>query len=101
LGLAERGAINSGPTARRAAARACLQRDVARAAPPRVTGKSEALRADEVSARTGAAGMSIHRSPDGSSHLMQVDHDWQTPPALYIAAAEVLAWVCPIEGSAA
>jgi len=86
---------------RRAAAVAYAQPDVERGAPPRVVAKGEARLADEIIARAQAAGVPIHESRELVSLLMQVDLDSHIPPALYIAVAEVLAWVYRIEGRAA
>jgi len=93
--------MNSAVTVRRAAALAYERRDIARGAAPRVVAKGEALLADEIIDRARAAGVPIHESRDLVSLLMQVDLDAHIPSALYIAVAEVLAWVYKIEGSAA
>lgn len=85
---------------RRAAALAYAQRDVDRGAAPRVVAKGEAWLADEIIARARAAGVPIHESRELVSLLMQVDLDAHIPPALYVAVAEVLAWVYGIEGRA-
>ena len=88
-------------TRRRAAAVAYSQTDVHCNASPRVVAKGEAWLADEIIARAQAAGVPIHESRELVSLLMQVDLDAHIPPALYIAVAEVLAWVYKIEGRAA
>ncbi len=82
---------------RRAAALAYAQRDIDRHAAPRVVAKGEAWLADEIIARAQAAGIPIHESRELVSLLMQVDLDAHIPPPLYIAVAEVLAWVYQIE----
>lgn len=85
---------------RRAAAVAYAQTDVNCNASPRVIAKGEAWLADEIIARAQAAGVPVHESRELVSLLMQVDLDAHIPPALYIAVAEVLAWVYQIEGRA-
>jgi flagellar biosynthesis protein len=86
---------------RRAAALAYTQRDIDRRAAPRVVAKGDARLADAIIARARAAGVPIHESRELVSLLMQVDLDAHIPSALYIAVAEVLAWVYRIEGRAA
>ncbi len=85
----------------RAAALAYAERDVERGAAPRVVAKGDARLAEEIVARARAAGVPIHESRELVSLLMQVELDAHIPPALYIAVAEVLAWVYRIEGRAA
>jgi flagellar biosynthesis protein len=85
---------------RRAAAIAYAQTDIEHSASPRVVAKGEAWLADEIIARAQAAGVPVHESRELVSLLMQVDLDAHIPPALYIAVAEVLAWVYKIEGRA-
>lgn len=85
------------PRLRQAAALVYTQRDAA----PRVIAKGDAWLADEIIARARAAGVPIHESRELVALLMQVDLDAHIPPALYIAVAEVLAWVYRIEGRAA
>ena len=82
---------------RRAAALAYEQRDADRGRAPRVVAKGEALLADEIIARARAAGIPIHESRELVALLMQVDLDAHIPPALYVAVAEVLAWVYRLE----
>lgn len=42
-------------------------------------------------------GVYVHASPDLVSLLMDVDLDEQIPPQLYVAVAEVLAWLHRLE----
>ena len=43
------------------------------------------------------AGVFVHESPELVSLLMQVDLDARIPPQLYVAVAELLAWLYRIE----
>ena len=60
---------------------------------PRVVAKGRGLIAEAIIERAQAAGVYVHESPELVSLLMQVDLDRQIPPQLYVAVAEVLAWV--------
>ena len=60
---------------------------------PRVVAKGRGLIAEAIIERAQAAGVYVHESPALVSLLMQVDLDRQIPPQLYVAVAEVLAWV--------
>lgn len=83
--------------ARRAAALAYgeAERRVGRA--PRLAAKGAGLVAEEIIERARAAGVPVHQSRELVGLLMQVDLDQHIPPALYLAVAEVLAWVHRIE----
>ena len=83
--------------ARRAAALAYEAVDAQAGRAPRVSAKGSGLVADEIIARARAAGVPIHASRELVSLLMQVDLDRHIPPALYVAVAEVLAWVYRLE----
>lgn len=82
---------------RRAAALAYEAVDVAAGRSPRLVAKGQGLIADEIIERARAAGVPIHASRELVSLLMQLDLDSHIPPALYVAVAEVLAWVYRIE----
>ena len=43
------------------------------------------------------AGVFVHESPELVALLMQVDLDARIPPELYVAVAELLAWLYSIE----
>ena len=43
------------------------------------------------------AGVFVHESPELVALLMQVDLDARIPPQLYVAIAELLAWVYRLE----
>lgn len=81
------------PTRREAVALAYLPADGA----PRVVAKGRGLVAEEIIARARAAGVYVHESPELVALLMQVDLDERIPPALYVAVAELLAWLYQLE----
>jgi flagellar biosynthesis protein len=83
--------------ARRAAALAYEAGDARAGRAPRVSAKGSGFLAEEIIARARAAGVPIHESRELVSLLMQVDLDQHIPPALYVAVAEVLAWVYRVE----
>lgn len=66
---------------------------------PRVVAKGRGLLAEEIIARAKEAGVFVHESPELVSLLMQVDLDERIPPALYVAVAELLAWIYRLEQS--
>lgn len=66
-------------------------------AAPRVVAKGRGLIAQEIISRAREAGVFVHESPELVSLLMQVDLDARIPPELYVAVAELLAWLHSIE----
>jgi len=64
---------------------------------PRVVAKGRGLIAEEIIERARSAGVYVHESPELVSLLMQVDLDERIPPGLYIAVAELLAWLYRLE----
>lgn len=66
-------------------------------AAPRVVAKGRGLIADEIIARAKAHGVFVHESPELVTLLSQVDLDDHIPPTLYIAVAELLAWLYRVE----
>jgi len=68
---------------------------------PRVVAKGRGLLAEEIIERARTAGVFVHESPELLSLLMQVDMDDRIPPELYIAVAELLAWLYRIESAEA
>lgn len=68
-------------------------------AAPRVIAKGRGLLAEEIVRRAREAGIFVHESTELTALLMQVDLDRHIPAALYAAVAEVLAWVCRVDGS--
>ena len=67
---------------------------------PRVVAKGRGLVAAEIIRRAGEAGVYVHESPDLVRMLMQVDLDRHIPPQLYVAVAELLAWIYRLEREA-
>lgn len=70
-------------------------------AAPRVVAKGRGLIAQEIIARAREAGVYVHESPELVALLMQVDLDSHIPPQLYVAVAELLAWLYQVENHAA
>ena len=66
-------------------------------AAPRVVAKGRGVIAREIIERAREAGIYVHESPELVGLLMQVDLDARIPPALYVAVAELLAWLYRIE----
>lgn len=66
-------------------------------AAPRVVAKGRGLIAQEIIERAREAGVFVHESPELVALLMQVDLDDRIPPELYIAVAELLAWLYRLE----
>lgn len=64
---------------------------------PRVVAKGSGRLAEEIIARAREAGVFVHESPDLVAMLMQVNLDDRIPPALYVAVAELLAWLYRLE----
>ena len=67
---------------------------------PKVVAKGRGLIAQEIITRAREAGVYVHESPELVSLLMEVDLDQRIPPALYVAVAELLAWVYRTEKKA-
>lgn len=66
-------------------------------AAPRVVAKGRGLVAEQIISRAREHGVYVHESPELVSLLMQVDLDQRIPPQLYIAVAELLAWLYRLE----
>lgn len=66
-------------------------------AAPKVTAKGHGLIAKAIIEKARSAGVYVHESPELVSLLMQVDLDQRIPPELYIAVAELLAWLYRLE----
>lgn len=64
---------------------------------PQVVAKGQGLLAEEIIRRAREAGIFVHESPELVGLLMQVDLDEHIPPALYVAVAELLAWIYRLE----
>ena len=68
---------------------------------PIVVAKGYGDVAEAIVRRARESGLYVHASPDLVKLLMHVDLDAQIPPQLYIAVAEVLAWLYQLEAGAA
>ena len=66
-------------------------------AAPRVVAKGRGLVAEQIIARAREHGVYVHESPELISLLLQIDLDQRIPPQLYIAVAELLAWIYRLE----
>lgn len=66
-------------------------------AAPRVVAKGRGILAQAIIDRARDAGVYVHESPELLSLLMQVDLDQHIPPELYLAVAELLAWLYALE----
>ncbi len=64
---------------------------------PQVIAKGQGLIAEAIVARARAAGVYVHESPELVGLLMKVDLDEHIPPQLYMAVAELLAWLYRLE----
>ncbi len=64
---------------------------------PTVVAKGRGLIAEEIISRAREHGVFVHESPELVALLSQVDLDGQIPPQLYIAIAELLAWIYQVE----
>lgn len=60
---------------------------------PRVVAKGRGILADSIIERARASGVYVHESRELLALLMQIDLDSHIPPQLYIAVAELLAWL--------
>ena len=66
-------------------------------AAPRVVAKGRGLMAEQIITRAQEHGVYVHESPELVSLLMQIDLDQRIPPQLYVAVAELLAWIYRLE----
>jgi flagellar biosynthesis protein len=64
---------------------------------PKVVAKGRGLLAQTIIERAQEAGVYVHESPELVALLMQVDLDRHIPPQLYVAVAELLAWLYRLE----
>lgn len=78
---------------REAIALAYQQTDAA----PRVVAKGKGLIAEQIIAKAREHGIYVHESPELVALLTQVNIDESIPPQLYLAIAELLAWLYRIE----
>lgn len=78
---------------REAVALAYNQADAA----PRVVAKGRGIIAEQIIKKAQENGVYVHESPELVALLTQVDLDQSIPPQLYIAVAELLAWLYQME----
>ena len=64
---------------------------------PRVVAKGRGVLAEQIISKAREHGVYVHESPELVSLLMQVDLDQHIPPQLYVAVAELLAWLYRLE----
>lgn len=64
---------------------------------PKVVAKGRGLIAEQIISRAREHGVYVHESPELVALLMQVDLDSRIPPQLYVAVAELLAWLYRME----
>ena len=64
---------------------------------PTVVAKGRGLIAEEIISRAHEHGVFVHESPELVALLSRVDIDGQIPAELYIAIAELLAWIYQVE----
>jgi len=64
---------------------------------PKVVASGRGLIAEAIIARAKEFGVPVHESRELVAALLELDLDQSIPPALYIAVAEVLAWVYRME----
>ncbi|MEK7772026.1 MAG: EscU/YscU/HrcU family type III secretion system export apparatus switch protein, partial [Pseudomonadota bacterium] len=64
---------------------------------PKVVAKGRGLIAQEIISRAKEAGIYVHESRELVALLMQVNLDDRIPPQLYVAVAELLAWLYRLE----
>ena len=64
---------------------------------PQIVAKGRGLIAQEIIRRAKESGVYVHESSELVSLLMQVDLDDRIPPQLYVAVAELLAWLYRLE----
>lgn len=69
-------------------------------AAPRVVAKGRGLIAAEIVRRAREQGIYVHGSPELVALLMQVDLDSHIPTGLYLAVAELLAWLYRVDSGA-
>lgn len=64
---------------------------------PKVVAKGNGIIAEEIIKRANESGIYVHQSTELVALLMQVNLDDRIPPQLYIAVAELLAWLYQLE----
>jgi flagellar biosynthesis protein len=66
---------------------------------PRVLAKGNGKLAETIVAHARAHGVVVHESRELAALLMQVELDQEIPPALYVAIAQLLAWIYRLENT--
>jgi flagellar biosynthesis protein len=66
-------------------------------AAPKVVAKGRGLIAEAIIERAREHGIFVHESEDLVGLLMKVELDEEIPPQLYLAIAELLAWIYHLE----
>ena len=89
----------SGNTQARPAAVALSYADQGKA--PVVVAKGYGDTAEAIMRTARRSGVYVHESGELVGLLMQVDLDRQIPPALYLAVAEVMAWLARVDARVA
>lgn len=69
-------------------------------AAPKVVAKGRGLIAEAIISRAKESGVYVHESAELVALLMQVDLDQHIPAQLYVAVAELLAWLYRLERGA-
>jgi flagellar biosynthesis protein len=64
---------------------------------PRVVAKGKGLVAEQIISKAKEHGVYVHESPELVALLTQINIDEHIPPQLYMAIAELLAWLYRIE----
>ncbi|MEI2418598.1 EscU/YscU/HrcU family type III secretion system export apparatus switch protein [Orrella sp. JC864] len=90
-------APHPGPADEAARVRAVALRYDSKDHAPRVVAKGYGIVADAIVRTAREHDLYVHESPELVSLLMQVDLDSHIPPQLYLAVAELLAWLYRLE----
>jgi flagellar biosynthesis protein len=67
---------------------------------PKVVAKGKGIIAEQIIAKAKKHKVFVHESKELVALLMQVDLDDHIPPELYLAIAEILAWLYRLETNA-
>ncbi|NCW84596.1 MAG: flagellar biosynthesis protein [Oxalobacteraceae bacterium] len=65
---------------------------------PRVLAKGEGLLAEAILSKAQLSGIPLRAEPELVGLLMQIELNDYIPPSLYMAVAEVIAWVYQLNG---
>ncbi len=66
---------------------------------PKIIAKGKGIMADQIISKAKQHGVYVHESSELVALLTQVDIDEHIPPQLYMAVAELLAWIYKLEHS--